>query len=391
MTHQVTFSRPRVLPLTVFVFALLQPPAVDGVPWQAQQPNNAVTAGGRSQADSATADARELERQRAMLAAHRDELARQRQDIERLALDRDRIQADTQNQVSLVVGLMEVFISVLALVLAVVAFAGWAEGKRIRQLLKDAEAASTQIQTMRKGLQEAWGTIDDQLDRLRVAESDTVLSARRTVATAADDTVRFEDADMVLVVADHFKVPADPEKTGKHYVEVARYWLASGDYARAVQRLQRAVQITPNNFLPLLQLAKTYAVRAELAYGREPAERLEDLQKALDAAQRARDLQGHGGGWESRHQLAWIYDSLEQWDQAIKLYRESRDLCRSDKGRSQISYNLACSLAKAGKPEEALAELEKVIDAGNNRRKAAEDEDLASLRDEPRFQRLVAG
>lgn len=54
-------------------------------------------------------------------------------------------------------------------------------------------------------------------------------------------------------------------------------------------------------------------------------------------------------------------------------------------------YNLACSQALCGRPEEALASLEKAVDRGyGDANWMREDEDLASLRATAGFRRLVA-
>jgi mannose-6-phosphate isomerase-like protein (cupin superfamily) len=61
-------------------------------------------------------------------------------------------------------------------------------------------------------------------------------------------------------------------------------------------------------------------------------------------------------------------------------------------GDPGLGYNLACLEALEGNADEALALLERAVaDQPKLRRWAAEDDDLASLRDDPRFARLTAG
>jgi len=56
-----------------------------------------------------------------------------------------------------------------------------------------------------------------------------------------------------------------------------------------------------------------------------------------------------------------------------------------------VHYNLACSLALLGSPEEALAALENAVQRGyEDLTHLLRDEDLRSLRELPRFRRLVA-
>ena len=72
------------------------------------------------------------------------------------------------------------------------------------------------------------------------------------------------------------------------------------------------------------------------------------------------------------------------WDTARRLLEEGL----AEKDAPAIHYQLACVEARAGNRERALEELNAAI-AGAERFRgyAAEDEDLASLRDDPRFPR----
>jgi hypothetical protein len=55
-----------------------------------------------------------------------------------------------------------------------------------------------------------------------------------------------------------------------------------------------------------------------------------------------------------------------------------------------VRYNLGCALALSGRAPEALVQLERALDLGvADPAQMATDEDLASLRDEPAFRRLL--
>jgi Flp pilus assembly protein TadD len=55
-----------------------------------------------------------------------------------------------------------------------------------------------------------------------------------------------------------------------------------------------------------------------------------------------------------------------------------------------VRYNLACSLALAGRADEAFAELGRAVDLGyRDAAHAAADADLASLRPDPRFRAFL--
>ena len=57
----------------------------------------------------------------------------------------------------------------------------------------------------------------------------------------------------------------------------------------------------------------------------------------------------------------------------------------------RANYNLACSYALLGRPEEALRALSTAVEYGfDDAQHLARDEDLKSLRDDPRFAELVA-
>jgi tetratricopeptide (TPR) repeat protein len=57
-----------------------------------------------------------------------------------------------------------------------------------------------------------------------------------------------------------------------------------------------------------------------------------------------------------------------------------------------LLYNIACMYAKLGNADEALDALEKAVDKGYGQKDwVAHDTDLDSLREMPRFQRIVDG
>ena len=77
-------------------------------------------------------------------------------------------------------------------------------------------------------------------------------------------------------------------------------------------------------------------------------------------------------------------------DYDAALATDSR-LVAADPTSETAWYNLACSLALTRQPDAALDILEKALDLGfADARLLAADPDLASLRDLPRFRRLLA-
>ncbi len=94
---------------------------------------------------------------------------------------------------------------------------------------------------------------------------------------------------------------------------------------------------------------------------------------------------GNGPAWlrlgNSRH-------SLKQYDKAIAAYEKAVAL---GAGLPGGRYNLACAYALNGDKEKAFAWLDKALAAGfRNVAQLRNDPDLASLRDDPRFEKAVA-
>lgn len=74
-------------------------------------------------------------------------------------------------------------------------------------------------------------------------------------------------------------------------------------------------------------------------------------------------------------------------EEARAIASEVRELYPDNPG---VLYNSACFSAVEGRPDEALEELARAIEADKDFVKyAAEDEDFATLRDDPRFQALL--
>jgi ketosteroid isomerase-like protein len=87
------------------------------------------------------------------------------------------------------------------------------------------------------------------------------------------------------------------------------------------------------------------------------------------------------------HRLGASQVKLRQLPQAIANLQKAVAV---GGGTAVDYYNLACAYALAGKADDALAHVEKAIAAGmRNRRQYEADEDLASLRELPRFKAMM--
>jgi hypothetical protein len=132
---------------------------------------------------------------------------------------------------------------------------------------------------------------------------------------------------------------------------------------------------------------------APVAPGRLAAElRIDELRKRESAKNRYESL-------AAKRVLASMYSQMSYY-----LFREFVAAGRFDRaslvldvaevlrpGSPVVRYNLACVLAKAGSRRKALDALEAAVDAGfRDVALMRADEDLASLRDEPRFRAVLA-
>ena len=88
-----------------------------------------------------------------------------------------------------------------------------------------------------------------------------------------------------------------------------------------------------------------------------------------------------------RHGLAEVLHQMGDYAGAAREYRVILKMSEDPRAR----YNLACSLARQGRGDEAVAELARAVELAPARYKkmAAEDGDLALLRGRPDFERLI--
>ena len=122
----------------------------------------------------------------------------------------------------------------------------------------------------------------------------------------------------------------------------------------------------------------------------EAAERAaeEARQRAVEAAflegVRAR-LPGHPAVIET---LGCLYTEMGRYEEGLQA---DRDMVRLQPHSALAWYNLACSLSLTGGTDEAFAALEKAIGLGYaDAEWMQEDADFEPIRDDPRFNRLLA-
>ena len=93
-------------------------------------------------------------------------------------------------------------------------------------------------------------------------------------------------------------------------------------------------------------------------------------------------------GWEVWSQLAPLFQAGEYEQVADR----GRELLQGHPEYAGVFYNVACAEALAGRREDALEHLSHAVERSERFRELARnDEDFASLRDEPAFKELVGG
>jgi tetratricopeptide (TPR) repeat protein len=89
--------------------------------------------------------------------------------------------------------------------------------------------------------------------------------------------------------------------------------------------------------------------------------------------------------------LGWCYKRTGRLDRAIKSLRNAMDAEPTDDEEALLTYNLACYLALAGEPEQALAHLAKAVSMNGKYRELAHSEsDFDTIRSLPEFQVLTS-
>jgi tetratricopeptide (TPR) repeat protein len=91
-------------------------------------------------------------------------------------------------------------------------------------------------------------------------------------------------------------------------------------------------------------------------------------------------------------ELGYHHQQLDHYDEAEAAYRVVIDGPEPNFSKQSAWYNLACIRALQGRKEEALEALENAVNCGfGDAAWARRDGDLQSLRDDPRFQKILDG
>jgi Flp pilus assembly protein TadD len=179
---------------------------------------------------------------------------------------------------------------------------------------------------------------------------------------------------------DHFEtaIRLDPQLFDAHYY-YGRACFRRGELQRAAELLEEACSLQPEEYLPVSLLGVVYKKAGRSADAESTGHRaLALIRKHLEL--NPGDARALSFGATTLATFGRRAEALAWADRAVVI----------DPDEPSVTYNVACVHAIVGRPDEALTLLEQVIARGFGRRGWVEhDPDLESLRDHPRFRRLL--
>lgn len=175
-------------------------------------------------------------------------------------------------------------------------------------------------------------------------------------------------------------IELDPALFEAHHY-FGHFCIEAGEYERAAAQYEAAAAARPDDYQALVFARQAYRSLGRAADERDAAAR---QVAAAERALRADPTDARALSLSSGSLVV-----LGRIDEAHAWTRRSREL---EPDEPYVHYNAACVLAQLGQVEEALTALESGTEYGRLCRPSwvEHDEDLASLRGEPRFEALLA-
>jgi len=230
-----------------------------------------------------------------------------------------------------------------------------------------------------------------QLLRQRVIPSelsaDALAASQRAVELAPDLADAYVARGNALLMHDEpdeaqraFEraIALDPRSFHAHYW-FAKFWVARGQHALAVKHYELAFEIQPDDYRPMVLSIQEYQAINDKS-GEQHA-----LRRAWPALERRLALDPHDS-YASDH-AAGVLMLLGRRDDANRLLDRAIAL-RPDDYRTL--YTAACTAALGGEYDRALDFLDRAVGTGRGDRIwLLNDNDLAPLREHPRFKQIV--
>jgi adenylate cyclase len=152
-----------------------------------------------------------------------------------------------------------------------------------------------------------------------------------------------------------------------------------GNFQKAAWLYLRAAEVSPADYLPLVYLSQAYS-----EMGRKEDER-KSRHRAIELIERALGVNPHDA--RARYMGAANFAAMGEKAKAIEWANLA---LRSSADEPMVFYNAACTFAVLDEHDRAVDLLERAVQLGwGDRAWMANDSDLASLRDKPRFQALL--
>ncbi|SEI45104.1 TolB amino-terminal domain-containing protein [Frateuria terrea] len=153
-----------------------------------------------------------------------------------------------------------------------------------------------------------------------------------------------------------------------------------GHFQKAAWLYLRAAEVSPADYLPLVYLSQAYS-----EMGRKEDER-KSRHRAIELIERA--LSVNPDDARARYMGAANFAAMGDRNKAVEWANLA---LRSSEDEPMVYYNAACTFAVLGEHDRAVDLLERAVQLGwGDRAWMANDSDLASLRDKPRFQELLS-
>jgi adenylate cyclase len=173
-------------------------------------------------------------------------------------------------------------------------------------------------------------------------------------------------------------IALDPRNFHAHYW-FAKYWVVRGEHALAAKHYELAFEIQPDDYRPIVLSIQEYQALNDKASEKSA------LRRAWQALERHLTLDPHDS-YASDH-AAGVLMLLGRRDEANRLLDRAIAL-RPDDYRTL--YTAACTAALGGEYDRALDFLDRAVGTGRGDRVwLLNDNDLAPLREMPRFKQIV--
>jgi hypothetical protein len=177
------------------------------------------------------------------------------------------------------------------------------------------------------------------------------------------------DADMVMVLGDQLGLTGlDRRQLAEEFTKVGRYWQRHAEYPRASARLARAVALDPDgSHKARIVLARVYW---NWAADGTPAGHSGEVDDLLRKAENQLALVDPSES--SFFELGSIAHIRKDHARAVAFFTKAREVSQARASRDRgtedwlMSYSLACALCKAGRLEECVAELERIVGQTQN-------------------------